>query len=138
MGLQPVGLMESGVLMKMPFNPVFCSDEESTRVHGGILTSLLDSAFGFANMVATDQIETMATLDLRVDYLRPATARTDLNVFAECYRATRHVAFMSGRAWFDGGEDVARGTASFAIVRGPRGNLMRVLPPAASTEAAIE
>jgi uncharacterized protein (TIGR00369 family) len=109
-----------GVLVRMPFNPSFCTDEEKTLLHGGVLTALLDSVFGLANFVAIDGISSMATLDLRVDYLRPAKSRADVMVRAECYRQTRHIAFNSGSIWFDEPDqaEVARGTASFALTRG--------------------
>lgn len=71
-----------GVQIRMPFNPVFCLDEEGTILHGGVLTTLLDSAFGLANFLAIDNVQTMATLDLRVDYLRPASSRADVIVLA--------------------------------------------------------
>jgi acyl-coenzyme A thioesterase PaaI-like protein len=62
----------------------------------------------------------MATLDLRVDYLRAAYSRADVIVRAHCYRQTRHIAFNSGTIWFDGHEDekIARGAATFALTRG--------------------
>ena len=109
----------------MPFNPGFCLDEEGTMLHGGVLTALLDSAFGLANFLAIEDVQTMATLDLRVDYLRPASSRADVIVFAECYRQTRHIAFGSGKIWFDTRdcEEVARGSATFALTRG-KGSLL--------------
>ena len=114
-----------GVEIRMPFNPDFCLDEEGTMLHGGVLTALLDSAFGLANFLAIEDVQTMATLDLRVDYLRPARSRTDVIVFAECYRETRHIAFGSGKIWFDTGdcEEIARGSAAFALTRGKGGLL---------------
>lgn len=117
---------QEGVQIRMPFNPDFCLDEEGTMLHGGVLTALLDSAFGLANFIAIDSIESMATLDLRVDYLRPAKSRADVLVFADCYRQTRHIAFGSGKIWFDTGdkEEVARGTAAFAITRGTSGSFL--------------
>jgi uncharacterized protein (TIGR00369 family) len=104
----------------MPFNPDFCVDRDQTLLHGGILTALLDSVFGLANFIAIQGVSTMATLDLRVDYLRPAHSRADIFVRAHCYRQTRHIAFNSGNIWFDGHEDaeIARGSASFALTRG--------------------
>jgi len=114
-----------GVEVRMPFNPGFCLDEEGTMLHGGVLTALLDSAFGLANFLAIEDVQTMATLDLRVDYLRPASSRADVIVFAECYRQTRHIAFGSGKIWFDTGdcEEVARGSATFALTRS-KGSLL--------------
>ena len=115
-----------GVQIRMPFNPDFCLDEEGTLLHGGVLTALLDSAFGLANFLAIDDVQTMATLDLRVDYLRPAKSRADVMVFADCYRQTRHIAFGSGKIWFDTGnkEEVARGSATFALTRGNGNSLL--------------
>jgi len=111
---------KEGVQIRMPFNPDFCIDEEGTLLHGGVLTALLDSAFGLANFLAIDDVLTMATLDLRVDYLRPAKSRADVIVFADCYRQTRHIAFGSGKIWFDTGnkEEIARGSSTFALTRG--------------------
>ncbi len=72
MALDIEEVSSAGVRVRMPFNPDFCVDKDQTLLHGGILTALLDSVFGLANFVAIDGVSTMATLDLRVDYLRPA------------------------------------------------------------------
>lgn len=120
MALKIEEVSPEGVLVRMPFNPDFCVDSAQTLLHGGILTALLDSVFGLANFIAIEGVSTMATLDLRVDYLRPAQSRADIIVRASCYRQTRHIAFDAGSIWFDGHEDkeIARGTASFALTRG--------------------
>ena len=64
---------------RIPFNPDFCVDSDQTLLHGGILTALLDSVFGLENFVAIEGVSTMATPDLRVDYLRPAHSRAFLS-----------------------------------------------------------
>lgn len=122
MNVQIEEATRDGVTIRMPFNPDFCADAEATLLHGGVLTALLDSAFGLANFLAIDDVETMATLDLRVEYLRPAQSRADVLVFANCYRHTRFVAFGSGRIWFDGAskDEIARGMATFVLTRGNR------------------
>ncbi|WP_026758453.1 PaaI family thioesterase [Sediminimonas qiaohouensis] len=123
MALDIEDVSRDGVRVRMPFNPDFCIDEDQTLLHGGILTALLDSVFGLANFVAIEGISTMATLDLRVDYLRAARSRADVIVRAHCFRQTRHIAFNAGSIWFDGHEEaeIARGTASFALTRGETG-----------------
>lgn len=110
----------AGVRVRMPFNPDFCLDADRTLLHGGVLTALLDSVFGLSNFVAIEGVASMATLDLRVDYLRPARSRADVVVEASCYRQTRHIAFNTGSVRFDDdeGAEVARGAASFALTRG--------------------
>ncbi len=123
MALEIEEVSTEGVRVRMPFNPDFCVDAEQTLLHGGILTALLDSVFGLANFVAIDGVSTMATLDLRVDYLRAARSRADVIVQAHCFRQTRHIAFNSGSIWFENHADaeIARGTASFALTRGESG-----------------
>ena len=123
MALEIEEVSTEGVRVRMPFNPDFCVDSDENLLHGGILTALLDSVFGLANFVAIDGISTMATLDLRVDYLRPAHSRADVIVHAHCFRKTRHIAFDAGSVWFDGHEEseIARGTASFILTRGETG-----------------
>jgi len=120
MDLKIEKVAESKVELRMPFNPDFCVDDEGTLLHGGILTALLDSSFGLANFLATENVQSMSTIDLRVEYLRPAQSRADVIVSAECYHISRHVAFNSGRAWFDapGKPEVARGSAAFSLIRG--------------------
>ncbi|MBC7133909.1 MAG: PaaI family thioesterase [Roseovarius sp.] len=120
MALRIEEISAEAVQVRMPFNPDFCVDADQTLLHGGVLTALLDSVFGLANFVAIEGVSTMATLDLRVDYLRPAQSRADVIVRAHCYRQTRHIAFNSGSIWFDGhaNDEIARGTASFALTRG--------------------
>ena len=72
MALEIEKVSSEGVRVRMPFNPDFCVDKDQTLLHGGILTALLDSVFGLANFVTIKGVSSMATLDLRVDYLRAA------------------------------------------------------------------
>jgi len=41
------------------------------------------------------------TLDLRIDYMRPAQPHMDVYGFAECYRVTENVIFTRGYAYQD-------------------------------------
>ena len=45
------------------------------------------------------RMEAIATLDLRIDYLKPATIGEDLFARAECYRLTRQIAFVRSVAY---------------------------------------
>jgi uncharacterized protein (TIGR00369 family) len=80
--------------MRLPWRAELVGDPEREILHGGVITTLLDTLGGAA--VFARSLPAQATLDLRIDYLRPARARADLIGEAECHRHTRHVAFVRG------------------------------------------
>ena len=56
----------------------------------------------------------MATLDLRIDYMKPATPNEDLLVTAECFKETKTIAFVRATAYHDSPDDpVATSIAAF-------------------------
>jgi uncharacterized protein (TIGR00369 family) len=85
------------VRIRAPWRPDLVGDPETEVLAGGLVTTLLDHAGGLAVWVALDRFESIATLDLRVDYMRSARPRTALVAEARCYRLTRSIAFV--RAW---------------------------------------
>jgi uncharacterized protein (TIGR00369 family) len=74
------------------------SDGTSGILASGPIVSLMDTASGFAVWVRRGALLPQATLDLRIDYLRPARPGTTVSGRAECYRLTRRVAFVRGVA----------------------------------------
>ncbi|MBI5507071.1 MAG: PaaI family thioesterase [Deltaproteobacteria bacterium] len=71
-------------------------------VFGGVITTLLDQVGGAAVMCSLRELTSIATIDLRIDYMRPSTPGRDLLGHAQCYRLTRNVAFVKARAFHDG------------------------------------
>ena len=62
----------------------------------------------------------MATLDLRIDYMRPAEPRREVIAMARCYKLTRSIAFVRAAAYEDDESNpVATAQAAFAFT-GPR------------------
>jgi acyl-coenzyme A thioesterase PaaI-like protein len=74
-------------------------------VFGGAITTLIDHASGLAVACALEQLTAIATIDLRVDYLRAAAPGRDLYTRSECYRVTRNVAFVRATAYEQGPDD---------------------------------
>mgnify|MGYP001953253745 CR=1 FL=1 len=66
-----------------------------------MLRFLLDTVCGVSVYTALEQFAPMATLDLRIDYLRPAIPKQAIFAHGECYRTTRNVAFCRGIAYQD-------------------------------------
>lgn len=102
--------------MRLPFSTTLVGDPEQDILHGGVLTALLDNAGGSATMSALPPGTVIATLDLRIDYMRPAQTGREIVAEAHCYRRTRNVAFVRGAAFHDDAEDpVATMAATFMI-----------------------
>ena len=85
------------VVMRAPYDPTRVGDPDTGVLAGGLVTTLLDHVGGLAVWVALEGFQPIATLDLRVDYMRPAEPGVDLLARARCYHLTRSVAFV--RAW---------------------------------------
>lgn len=104
--------------LRLPWREDLVGDPATDVLHGGVITTLLDTLGGCC--VLARNLRLQATLDLRIDYLRPATPRVDLIGEAECYRVTRNVAFVRGSCHHgDPGRPVANLTATF-MLKGPK------------------
>lgn len=92
--------------LAMPACGDWTGDAERQLTHPGVLTVLADTACGVAVGTALDVMEPFATLDLRMDYLRPAVADRELICHAECHRLSRSVAFVRGEIRQPGQDEV--------------------------------
>ena len=100
----------------LPYRPVFVGDTETGVIHGGVVTAMLDESCGIAVQLALDGTRAIATLDLRIDYQKPATPGLDIRAHAICYRVTRSIAFVRATAYQDSEDDpVATATACFMV-----------------------
>jgi uncharacterized protein (TIGR00369 family) len=86
---------------RMAYQERLIGDPETGVLGGGVITTLIDSVCGMAVQTALREPVTIATLDLRIDYLRPSTPGSPLHARAECYKVARHVAFTRATAWND-------------------------------------
>jgi uncharacterized protein (TIGR00369 family) len=100
----------------LPYRPVFVGDTETGVLHGGVVTAMLDESCGMAVQLALDGTRAIATLDLRIDYQKPATPGLDIKAHSFCYRFTRSIAFVRSTAYQESENDpVATATACFMI-----------------------
>lgn len=111
-----IKLEESEVICKVPYDEKLVGNPDTGVIHGGVISSLLDNACGIAVTAKTKAFGSIATLDLRIDYMRPATPKEDIIATAECFRVTRSIAFVRGVAHHGDPKDpIATCTAAFMM-----------------------
>jgi len=80
--------------MQLPYRPEFVGDVRRPALHGGILSTLIDTCGGVAAWSHCSSDDRIATVDMRVDYLLPAPP-ADLAVEARVERLGNRVAVVS-------------------------------------------
>lgn len=101
--------------LELPYSENIIGNPETGVIHGGALTTLMDTACGFAAISALDSPGICPTLDLRIDYMKPAEPGKPVVGEAEAYRVANNVVFARGLAYHPDEKDqpIAHCTASF-------------------------
>lgn len=116
LGLETLELADGIARLRLPHDERLIGDPTTGVLHGGAITALLDACFGAAAFMAQRTPASLATLDLRIDYLRPASPGLAVLAVGHCYRVTRSVAFVRGVAYHEREDDaIASGAATFMI-----------------------
>ena len=91
LGIRGERVARGWAVLVLPVRPEFVGDFRRPALHGGVLSSLIDTAGGVAAWSALGPGESVSTVDLRVDYLEPAGLAGPLRAEAELVRKGNRV-----------------------------------------------
>lgn len=102
------------IILRIPTRPEFLGNPDRGVMHDGVIAVLLDTVCGIAMVEDIGEADQIATLDLRVDFLRAASIDLDVMASARIDRIGRAVAFVSGLAHQGDPENpIAKAAATF-------------------------
>lgn len=118
LGIRFVSADEGRVQLELPFRPEFIGDQSRPALHGGAISTLIDTAGGFAVWTRISLEDRVSTIDLRVDYLAPG-APESIIADAAVVRVGNRVAVTDIRVFQPSAPDrtVATGKAVYNIKR---------------------
>jgi len=93
LGMTVIQADETSLQMRLPYSEDIIGNPLMNTIHGGALTTLMDTACGTACFVAIDGMELCPTLDLRVDYMRSSEQGENIIAYATVSRITKNVVF---------------------------------------------
>ncbi|HUQ01159.1 MAG TPA: PaaI family thioesterase [Kofleriaceae bacterium] len=107
---------ENWARMSVPYDARFIGNPETGVLHGGVITALLDATSGAAVFTSLEKMQPIATLDLRIDYLRPAEAGRAVVARATCYHMSKNVGFTRAIAYHDDeNQPIATAAGTFMV-----------------------
>ena len=116
LGLEYRQCGDQWIELALPWRAELVGIEEEGILASGAIVSLLDTCGGASVWMALGQFQPIVTIDLRLDYLRPALKGETVIARCECYKLTRQVAFIRGTA--HGGDEarpVAHATGTYML-----------------------
>ncbi|MGE0047015.1 MAG: PaaI family thioesterase, partial [Hyphomonadaceae bacterium] len=84
LGLRITGVSAGKAEGLAPYRDDLVGDPDTGVIAGGVIIAFLDHLSGVAAMTALGTPTPIATLDLRIDYMRPATPGRDVKAQAHC------------------------------------------------------
>ena len=133
LGLQVIDAGKGFASMRLEWREELVGNPETGVLAGGPLTAMLDGCCGMSVATMLKAPEPFATLDLRIDYVRPAEPGKAVIAEAECYHITRSVAFTRAFAHHgDAKNPIAAAAGTFML--GTKGKVTRAPSIGAETK----
>lgn len=116
LGMEILDMRKAEAVFRLPYDEKLVGNPDTGVLHGGVITALLDGASGAAVFATLEDFVPIATLDLRIDYLRPAEVGKAVTARAHCYKLTRNVGFTRAVAYHEDETDpIAHSVGTFMV-----------------------
>jgi uncharacterized protein (TIGR00369 family) len=115
-GIEATKIEGQKIWGRVPYKPELIGDPETGVIAGGVITTFLDQLCGMAAVLAMRDPTIVATIDIRIDYMRPAEPNRDVIAHASCYKIGKNVAFVRAVAYEDSEDNpIAHAAAAFML-----------------------
>jgi uncharacterized protein (TIGR00369 family) len=102
--------------LALPWREELVGVPETGVLASGVIVSLIDTASGGSVWMKLGHFVPIVTLDLRLDYMRPATQGETVIARCDCVKLTRQIAFIRGVAHGgDPARPIAHSAATFML-----------------------
>lgn len=116
LGMVLADIKNGTAVIEMPYDKKLIGNPKTGVIHGGAVSTVMDTCCGAAVMSHPSAPGGTATIDLRIEYMRAATPGQTVVTTATCYHITRNVAFVRATAVDDDIDNpVARATGTFTV-----------------------
>ncbi|QIL02665.1 PaaI family thioesterase [Sphingomonas sinipercae] len=118
LGLEYGGHGDNWAELSLPWRQELVGVAETGVLASGAIVSLVDTASGLSVWVTLGRFSPIVTLNLRLDYLRPAAKGETIVAHCTCEKLTRRIGFVRGIA--HGGDPerpIALSSATFMLNR---------------------
>jgi len=118
LGVELLEIRKGYTKVKVPFREEVIGDFRRRRWHGGIIATIMDSVGGIAGgTYFTSLKDKMATIDLRIDYLKPAEASTII-VEGEIVRLGKTILVTRMKAYQENDDElISEGKGVYNFIR---------------------
>jgi len=113
LGIEVQTIESNRAVLQLPFKPELI--QGGGVVAGGILATLLDETMAHAVLGGNQPGQFTSTIDMTINYLRPAKMDFDLICEAHVVKRGGRIAFAEGVV-LSGEQEAARATASFMLL----------------------
>jgi uncharacterized protein (TIGR00369 family) len=101
-------------VMSLACRPPLCN--QNGGVHRGVIVTLLDTSCGLAVFSRIGDMRPIATVDLRVDFIKEAPVGEDIYSEVECYAVEDDIAYVRGHGCtYSDQSPLATVSGSFAV-----------------------